>query len=289
MSTIPDSDVRARDPARDPRDPRDAVASVPMWYHSIDVGPGLVTPGWFDLRPIVSTLPWPDVRDKRCLDVGTSDGFLAFELERRGATEVVAADIADHEQWDWELHKRALGPEYLLHNAGPQKGLGFEVARELLGSSVTPAQVSVYDLSPQTVGEFDVVVCGSLLLHLRDPLRALEAIRSVCRGLFLSTNQIDLGRSLLRRRQPLLRLDGTSGITQWWLPNAAAHRQMLRASGFEIERESGLYCIPFGVAHEPRGLSPRRLLSAAVRRTFTGHDGVPHHAVLARPYSTGER
>jgi tRNA (mo5U34)-methyltransferase len=260
-----------------------------MWYHSIEVGPGLVTPGWFDLRPIVSELPWPDVQGKRCLDVGTSDGFLAFELVRRGAAEVVAADIGDHQQWDWEMHRRTLGPEYLLHNAGPQKRLGFQVARELLGSSVASAQISVYDLSPETVGKFDVVVCGSLLLHLRDPLRALEAIRSVCDGLFLCTNQIDLGRSLLRRRQPLLRLDGTSGITQWWLPNAAGHRQMLRASGFEIERESGLYCIPFGVAHQPRGLSPRRLLSATARRIFTGHDGVPHHAVLARPYSTGER
>ena len=74
--------------------------------------------------------------------------------------------------------------------------MGFEIARELLGSSATLEQVSVYDLSPETVGEFDVVVCGSLLLHLRDPLRALNAIRSVCREQFLSTNQIELGLSV---------------------------------------------------------------------------------------------
>jgi 2-polyprenyl-3-methyl-5-hydroxy-6-metoxy-1,4-benzoquinol methylase len=35
--------------------------------------------------------------------------------------------------------------------------------------------MSVYDLSPERVGRFDVVVCGSLLLHMRDPARALEA------------------------------------------------------------------------------------------------------------------
>jgi len=74
-----------------------AVAANPMWYHSIEVAPGLVTPGLFDLRPIVERLPWPDVRGKRCLDVGTYDGFLAFELERRSAAEVLATDIADHE------------------------------------------------------------------------------------------------------------------------------------------------------------------------------------------------
>lgn len=60
-----------------------------------------MTPGWFDLRPIVDRMPWPDVRGKRCLDVGTWDGFLAFELERRGAAEVVATDIESHEDWDW--------------------------------------------------------------------------------------------------------------------------------------------------------------------------------------------
>ena len=51
-------------------------------------------------------------------------------------------------------------------------------------------RVSVYELDPGSIGTFDVVVCGSLLLHLRDPLRALEAIRAVCDGYFLSTNQM---------------------------------------------------------------------------------------------------
>ena len=76
----------------------EAVDAVPLWYHTLELAPGVVTPGWFDLRPIVSLLPWPDVRGKRCLDVGTYDGFLAFELERRGAAEVVATDISDHIQ-----------------------------------------------------------------------------------------------------------------------------------------------------------------------------------------------
>ncbi len=260
-----------------------AVARNPMWYHSIEVAPGLVTPGMFDLRPIVQRLPWPDVRGKRCLDVGTYDGFLAFELERRGAAEVLATDIADHEQWDWPLHLRARGPEYFRHVAGEKKGIGFEIARELRGSSATLEQINVYDLDPARIGTFDVVVCGSLLLHLRDPLRALAAVRSVCSGWFLSTDQVDLWPSLRHRERALLRLDGTSDAAQWWLPNAAGHRQLLRASGFEVARDSGLYCIPFGPAHPPRGRGPRGLATRLVRRLVGGSDGVPHHAVLGRP------
>jgi tRNA (mo5U34)-methyltransferase len=265
------------------RDPIAAVASNPFWYHTIEVAPEVETPGWFDLRPIVDRLPWPDVSGRRCLDVGTQDGFFAFELERRGAAEVVATDIADHEQWDWPPRLRARGVEYLRAATGPRKGLGFEIARELLGSSARLVQLNVYDLSPEAVGEFDVVVCGSLLLHLRDPLRALSAIRSVCRGHYLSTNQVDLRPSLRYRRRPLVRLDGTSDLCQWWIPNAAGHRQMVRAAGFELERDSGLYSEPFGVAHPPRQTTPRRLAGTLARRILTGGDGVPHHALLARP------
>ena len=274
MSLVPDSSTA---------DPRVAVAANPFWYHVIEVAPGVETPGWFDLRPIVECLPWPDVRGKRCLDVGTYDGFLAFELERRGAAEVVAVDIADHELWDWPPRLRAGGVEFLRAKAGPKKGVGFEIARELLGSSARLEQVSIYDLSPDTVGVFDVVVCGSLLLHLRDPLRALVSLRTVCGGQFLSTNQIELGLSVRYRTRPLFRLDGLSDLCQWWLPNAAGHRQMVAAAGFDIERESGLYAIPFGAAHPPRSNRPAALRGKLMRRVFARGDGVPHHAVLARP------
>jgi tRNA (mo5U34)-methyltransferase len=223
------------------------------------------------------------VRGKRCLDVGTSSGFFAFELERRGAAEVLATDIASFDAWDWETGLSTLGPEYLRTVEGPELGAGFEVARDLLRSSVTRRAISVYDLSPESVGEFDVVVCGSLLLHLRDPLRALTAIRSVTRGWLLSTDQVDLPRSLAFRRRPLVRLDGTSGETQWWIPNAAGHRQMLRACGFAVERESRLYCISYGPAHPPVPRQPRPLLRRLGRTLVTGGDGVPHHAILARP------
>ncbi len=261
---------------------RDAVAANPVWYHTLELAPGLVTPGWFDLRPVVDRWPWPDVRGKRCLDVGTYDGFLAFELERRGAAEVVAVDVPNHEDWDWPPDVRAEGPARLAELAGPQKGRGFEIAREALGSNVQKRDMTVYELDPEHLGSFDVVVCGSLLLHLRDPLRALEAIRSVCAGVFLSAEQIDLALSLRYPRRPLLRLNGSGELSQWWVPNVAGHRRMLFAAGFGILAAPRPYSDPFGVSH-PRGRDLRSRAIDAARTVLTGNPGVPHAAVLAEP------
>lgn len=242
------------------------VDDVALWYHTIELAPGIVTPGWFDLRPVVQRMPWPDVRGKRCLDVGTYDGFLAFELERRGAGEVVAADIADHEQWDWPVRDRDRGPLELADMAGERKGQGFEVAKKALGSSVERMEISAYDLRPDRVGSFDFVVCGSLMLHLKNPVGALEAIRSVCTGSFLSAEQ--LSSRQLPWRRPAARFRGGDKL-QWWIPNPAAHVRMVESAGFEIERVVRPYRIPFGEMNPAAG----RLRSR----------GLLHGAVLARP------
>jgi len=262
---------------------REKIAGNPLWYHTMELTPGMVTPGWFDLRPVVGKLPWPDVSGRRCLDIGTYDGFYAFELERRGAAEVIAVDIPDHNSWDWPPDVRARGGQELARLAGPEKGLGFRIARELLGSSVEWRPVSVYDLAATELGTFDVIVCGSLLLHLRDPLRALDAVRGVCRGVLLSMEQIDLKLTALLRRVPVAQLDGMGSVCQWWTPNAAGHRRMLMAAGFSIERSTRPFVVPFGPAHPPVGTSLRSRAELWFRRAAAGGTGVPHAAVLARP------
>ncbi|HZU78375.1 MAG TPA: methyltransferase domain-containing protein, partial [Acidimicrobiales bacterium] len=261
----------------DTRDAAAAIAEQPLWYHTIDVAPGVATPGWFDLRPIVDRIPWPDLTGKRCLDVATYDGFLAFELERRGAAEVWATDVASHEGWDWLPRVRALGPAKLAEMAG-QKGRGFEIAAELLGSKVQRKFVNVYDLHPDDIGTFDVVVCGSLLLHLRDPMRALEAIRRVCHGVFLSIEQIDVISSVVLRRRPTMFVLGDRA--QWAIPNASGHRQMLKVAGFDLISHTKPFAEPFGVGHPTFRRTPRWML----QRAFSGGiDGVPTAAVLCRP------
>jgi tRNA (mo5U34)-methyltransferase len=257
---------------------REAIASIPLWYHTMELAPGVQTPGWFDLRPVVDRMPWPDVQGKRCLDIGPWDGFLSFELERRGAAEVVAADIGDPAGWDWPAYRRDERVAAMAAISGERTGLGFDLARRLLGSKAQRVEVSVYDLSSRTVGEFDVVVMGSLLLHVKDPVRALEAVHSVCGEYLLSAEQIALDLTVLHRRRPLARSMGGENC-QWWVPNSEGHRTLVRAAGFEIERTTRPYAIPYGRGH-PGGTRMRRRL---LTRLAAGGDGVAHAAVLARP------
>jgi tRNA (mo5U34)-methyltransferase len=235
-----------------------------------------------DLRPVVDRLPWPDVRGKRCLDVGTYDGFFAFELERRGASEVVATDITDHSQWDWPAAMRERGAEFLAGVAG-EKGRGFAVAHAALGSSVVKREISVYDLSIDSVGEFDVVICGSLMLHLKDPVRALEAIRSVCSGAFMSAEQIDPVLTLVSPRRPATWFRA-GHETQWQIPNAAGLRAMVESAGFRVERAVRPYAVPFGAGYAGGGVrGVRSATHAVLTRVVTRGAGVPHAAVLAIP------
>ena len=194
------------------------MAAIP-WYHTMELRPGVVTPGWLDTRPVAATVPLPrSLAGMRCLDVATFNGFWAFEMERRGAAEVVAIDVLDPARWDWpagsEAEVRAAIGE---RHAG---GRGFEIAKRELGSAVERLERSVYDLDPGQDGQFDVVYLGSLLVHLRDPVRALERIRAVCRGTLVVVDGIDLPLSLLFPRLPVARFDGR-GRPWWWYSNAA--------------------------------------------------------------------
>jgi tRNA (mo5U34)-methyltransferase len=253
------------------------VASNPLWYHVMDLGSGVVTPGWFDMRPIAAELPWPDLTGKRCLDIGTYDGFLAFEMERRGAAQVVATDVDSHDGWDFPVRARVKGPAYLAEVAG-EKGRGFDIAARALGSRVERRFISVYDLDPDEVGTFDVVVCGSLLLHLRDPFRALEAIRRVCRQWFLSIEAVDARLSVLQRRRPAFWLNGDR--VQWLLPNVAAHDRMLDLCGFDLVKGMRGMCA-FGPRHPPQTVGASALLG----RLVAGGKGHPLHASLTRAVS----
>ena len=134
----PATSARRRAPRNLPRlDVEAQIASNPLWYHTLELGPGRGHPRL--VRPAPDRRPAAVARRRAASAASTSgtyDGFLAFELERRGAAEVVAIDIEDHSRWDWPARTRALGPERLAEIAGERKGLGFDIAKEALGSSV---------------------------------------------------------------------------------------------------------------------------------------------------------
>jgi tRNA (mo5U34)-methyltransferase len=257
-----------------------------VWYHTIDVAPGVATKGWFDLRHAVDLIPFPDVRGKRCLDIGTWDGFYAFELERRGAAEVVAIDLDDLAGLDYPPEVRAI-PTFERSATWVSRTPGFELAHELLGSSVSWEPLNVYDLDPARVGKFDVVVCGSLLVHLRDPVRALDAIRSVTAGQFVSIDFLHTPLELLARRRPLFELRGVGSDFQWWLASDAGLRRLLEVGGFTIEAASKRFLLRHGstyTATMPR--STRSTARQLVNWALTGdrmHSGHLHRAYRARP------
>jgi tRNA (mo5U34)-methyltransferase len=146
------------------------------WFHTFDFGDGLVTPG---VDPSHYKAPWmgvpTDLGGKRVLDVGTYEGFFAFEAERRGAREVLAID---HEVWSWP---------------GDESHGNFRFVHELLGSAVRELNLSVEELSPETVGGlFDVVLFLGVLYHARDPIGYLTRLRSVTRGMAIIETVVDL-------------------------------------------------------------------------------------------------
>ena len=258
------------------------------WYHSIELGPGEVTPGWFDTRAAAAKVPLPaSLAGKRCLDVGTWDGFWAFEMEKRGAAEVVAIDIDDPDAWDWPPRERLQEQRHALQVLAAVKGRGegFRIAHQRLGSRVERQPLSVYDLDPTTIGHFDVVFLGSLLLHLRDPILALERLRSVCAGIAVIADTVELVPSLRYPRTPVARLDGRDR-PWWWQPNRAALLRMIESAGFTIEKASQVYFVPLGEGHPraSRRAMPRKLLTPQGREeVVVALKGVPHVAVRAHP------
>jgi tRNA (mo5U34)-methyltransferase len=208
------------------------------WYHTVELPDGSVTPGWFDLRGHVGCYRIPDdLTGRRCLEVGTWDGFWAFELEKRGG-EVVAIDLDSEADLDWPPRRR---PETYRRGRGD----GFRELKARLGSSVERVELSVYDLTPERLGTFDLVFCGSVLIHLRDQFLALERIASVTRpgGLFISAEEYDRLASLFPYAVSRYRADDPSAVV-FWRPGRKTWRRMMWSAGFDTVEQVGTFVMP---------------------------------------------
>src|SRR3954468_2530257 len=223
-----------------------AVEHYP-WYHTLELGDGVVTDGMFDHRPVLDRYPIPaDLTGMRCLDVATMDGFWAFEMERRGAASVTALDLEDPEQLDWPAALRADHDKSMDET----KAERFAIAKRELGSNVERVLMSAYDLSPE-LGSFDFVFCGDLLLHLKDPITPVENIRSVCTGSAVIVNVIKKFRFYEGR--PMAELDGID-VFQWWLTNLEGLVRIVRSAGFARVEAAPTFEVPFTSGGEWSGL-----------------------------------
>jgi tRNA (mo5U34)-methyltransferase len=164
----------------------------------------------------------------------------------RGAAEVVALDLDDERQLDWPPRRRpSRFPE-------GQRGDGFRLAHEALGSSVKRVVCNVYDADPAQLGTFDLVICGMVLIHLRDQLLALERIARLCRGTFISAEEPDRSLGWLPFPAVRYRADRDAAVV-FWQPTRRAWRRMIATAGFDQVSEHSHFTMPstqgFAVRH----------------------------------------
>jgi tRNA (mo5U34)-methyltransferase len=198
-----------------------AEVSTISWFHSIPLGFGIVTPGVDRSMERLPRIGIPeDLRGMTVLDIGAWDGFFSFEAERRGAARVVATD------------------SHAWRDIGKQ---GFELARRALGSKVEDRDLDVLDLSPESVGVFDLVLFLGVLYHMKDPFAGLERMASVVRDQVIVGTAVDL----VGLKRPAAAFypgeELNDDPTNWWGPNPAAVKAMLRAVGFDRVKTFSLH------------------------------------------------
>jgi tRNA (mo5U34)-methyltransferase len=181
------------------------------FYHSFRLPDGRMIEGIMPLEVLerrVKDFPIPaSLAGKRALDIGTWDGFFAFEMERRGAS-VVAIDGVEVE--------------------------GFQIARQLLGAKAGYQVQSVYELSKQRNGVFDLVLFLGVLYHLKHPLLALERVCEVTSDMAIVESFVT--NESATAELPSLEFYETSEllgqIDNWCGPNVQCLLAFCRTAGF---------------------------------------------------------
>ena len=192
------------------------------WFHRIDLGNGLVTPGIDDTPFKMPKMHIPDRLDgKTVIDIGAWNGAFSFECERRGAKRVLATDW-----YCWQAgHKRA-----------------FDLAKQALGSKVEEREIKVEDLSREDVGTFDIVLFLGVLYHAPDPLGYLRRVRDVCCGSLIMETLVD---AMDYSRPAMIFYEGdgeNKDASNFFGPNQLACEAMLREVGFEnVRMVDGFY------------------------------------------------
>jgi len=190
------------------------ISSI-RWFHQIDLGNGIVTPGEDESERKWKKLCVPDLRGKTFLDVGAWDGFFSFKAERLGASRVLATDSFIWQGGSWGSKR------------------GFDLAKRVIGSKVEELLIDPLDLSPERVGQWDVVLFSGVLYHMKYPLLSLERAASVTREMIIVETALDM---LFHRRPAMAFYEGSElsqDETNWCGPNHAAVKAMLRTAGFK--------------------------------------------------------
>lgn len=208
-------------------EPREVNSPEDCWfYHTMDLpGFGLVQGEW-DLRGGVDDyLGHVNLQGKRVLEIGTASGFLCFEMEKRGAN-VVAYDLSENQAWDTVPQP---GPEQTSEadsRADRMRKLNnsWWLAHRLFESRARMVYGSVYEI-PAEIGPVHVSTLGCILLHLRDPLLALQRTAKLTRETVVVTDilwPLQIGKTPAQLAQERLQVnpDASDAASLWFYPNS---------------------------------------------------------------------
>lgn len=197
-----------------------------LWYHDIEVAPGLrtrfaedydacpalrsVDAGNDALEKLLADHLPGDLAGASVLDLGCADGRFCVWAARRGAARVAGVE---------------------------RNRVNLQRARFLAGAleldNLTFHDGSIERHRP--MDNFDYIFCLGLLYHLIDPLGTLHALRNQCTRRLVLASAIDLPEG---DGEPLSRLDRYATTAHGlWSFNVPMVRQLLTTAGFDIVTE----------------------------------------------------
>lgn len=228
-----------------------------LWYHSIDLGQGVTTKGLSENR--VEPAELPDFNGKSVLDIGAWDGRYSFMAEKAGARRVLAldhyawcVDFGGRQAYWQECREKGELPnldrdlvDFWLPDAPGKRG--FNLAHEALDSNVE-SQIGDFmtmDLD-ELKGPFDIVLFLGVLYHLKEPLRALERLRT------LTTDVLVVETEAVRiegydNANLLLFCPGDEfgqDYSDWFITTETALHGLLRAAGFRRSVTKRQHALP---------------------------------------------
>ncbi|MGI0056367.1 MAG: class I SAM-dependent methyltransferase [Nitrosarchaeum sp.] len=185
------------------------------WFHTIDLGNGIVTKGADNSPEKLKTIKMKGyVKGKTVLDIGAWDGFFSFEAEKSAATRVVAVD-----PYMWN------GNQWGSKN-------GFALAKRVLNSKVQ--DVDLKDVSEiTTLGSFDVVLFLGVFYHLKDPLVVLEKVAKITNEMLILETEIDMRNNDFPMMSFNYKKEVYADDTNYWFPNTKAVQVLLETVGFK--------------------------------------------------------
>lgn len=214
-----------------------AVADIAQcyFYHAMDLpGVGSISGIW-DLRGrFADYTGHVDMAGRSVLDVGTASGFLSFAAEAAGA-RVTSLDTIDGATYEFIPHGAVRGDPGAFARVYAERverlKNAYWFAHARLGSRCRAYYANVYDLTDD-VGSYDVVLIGQVLVHLRNPLLALERIATRCaRTLVITEGMTDDGEPtatfLGNRAHP-------EQVRAWWHFSVQFYVRYLGILGFDL-------------------------------------------------------